>query len=354
MEMDKITTSDYSIFIGEDLNILSSAIPFSKYSKVLLLVDENTERDCLEPLLPFIDHENVVKIKITSGEQFKNIHTCQSIWDQMISLGIDRSSLMINLGGGVIGDMGGFCAGTYMRGIDFIQIPTTLLSMVDASIGGKLGIDFKHLKNIIGLFQNPLGVYIHPPFLETLSNKELRSGFAEMLKHGLIADQNLWQNLTEMSEVKPNNVQQWIAAAITIKKEIVEQDPTEQNIRKYLNFGHTLGHALESARLGHETHLLHGEAIAHGMIIESFISFKKLGLAKHQLDEIIHCISNHYESIEITDQDCLSMLELVKSDKKNKEGKVLMVGLKSIGNPTYDLEINAADIEEAIEFYNNK
>ena len=237
---------------------LHSFLATNKYTQVFILVDENTLEHCL-PLLPNFDYQI---IKIESGERNKNIETCQKIWQNLLNNNADRKALLINLGGGVISDMGGFCASTYKRGIDFINIPTTLLAMVDATIGGKTGIDFGFQKNMIGLFSLAKTVLIDATFLKTLNYRQIKSGKAEMLKHGLIANE---QHFTQIiSSAIPNL--DLIKASIAIKQEIVSTDPFEKGIRKSLNFGHTLGHALEAYYLANNLDILHGEAIAQGMI----------------------------------------------------------------------------------------
>ena len=263
--MKEIVSSNYSVWIGEDslskLDILS-------YSKVAILVDENTKRDCLHKL-PKIDSHIIIEVK--SGEQNKTISTCNYIWEKLTENQFDKNSLLINLGGGVIGDMGGFCASTFKRGIHFIQIPTTLLSMVDASIGGKLAIDFKNFKNQIGLFNNPKTVLIYPEFLDTLPKKILKSGFSEVVKHALIADRDLWNNISS-KRFEDLDWLKIITTSVSIKNNIVLSDPYEIDMRKKLNFGHTYGHAIESFYLKKGTPVLHGEAVFAGMILETQLS----------------------------------------------------------------------------------
>ena len=251
--MKEIKAIDYSIWIGG--NSLSK-FDISTYSKVAILVDENTKRDCLFKL-PQI--ENALIIEIKSGEEYKNISTCNFIWEQLTINNFDRNALLINLGGGVIGDIGGFCAATYKRGLKFIHIPTTLLSMVDASVGGKVGIDFKGFKNQIGIFNNPNAVLIYPKFLETLDENELKSGFAEVVKHALILDDSLWLKLknTPFTDLDWEYI---IYTSVQIKNKIVLADPFEKGERKKLNFGHTFGHAIESYYLEKGTPISHGEA----------------------------------------------------------------------------------------------
>ena len=263
--MKEIISDNYSTWPGENLR---SKLDFSGYSKVAILVDENTKRDCL-PKLPKI--ENSIIIEVTSGEINKNISSCNYIWEQLSEHNFDRDSLLINLGGGVIGDMGGFAASTYKRGIDFIQVPTTLLAMVDASVGGKLGVDLNGLKNQIGVFNNPESVLILPEFLETLPENQLKSGFGEVIKHALISDKNLWQEIISI----PFNEMNWekiIETSINIKNKIVLSDPYEKGERKKLNFGHTFGHAVETYYLEKGTPILHGEAVLMGILLELELS----------------------------------------------------------------------------------
>ena len=260
-----IQLQDYSIHIGDLSKPLLDYFKANQISKIFVIVDENTKMHCL-PLLSFEGMPDYQLISIQAGEHHKNITTCNEIWEKLISADADRQSIVLNLGGGVIGDMGGFCAATFKRGIRFLQIPTTLLSQVDASVGGKLGIDFKEVKNAVGLFQNPEAVIIQPNFLQTLSYRELRSGFAEVIKHALIEDENQWKKLQNTVDLKAIDFQELIHHSVLIKKLIVEEDPFELGIRKKLNFGHTIGHAIESFYLNSDDPLLHGEAIAWGMV----------------------------------------------------------------------------------------
>jgi len=275
--------------------------------------------------------DNYLKVVIPSGEQNKNIDTCQNIWKTLLDAGINRNDLMINLGGGVIGDMGGFCAATYKRGIDFIQIPTTLLAQVDASIGGKLGIDFRLVKNSIGVFKNPLGVFISPLFLQTLTEREIRSGYAEMIKHSLIHSAEEWNRLQSIDDLKTVDWVNFIYTSLLTKQSIVAQDPFEKNIRKSLNFGHTIGHALESLALESDQPLLHGEAIAYGMICESFLSTQtgKLGIAEYE--EIKTYILSIFGKYSPATQRFDSLLDLMRKDKKNEDNRINFTLLSTIG-----------------------
>ena len=321
--MKEIISDNYSVWIGD--NSLSK-LDVNAYSKVAILVDENTKRDCLSKLPNF---ENSIIIEIQSGEENKNISTCNFIWKKLTQHNFNRNSLLINLGGGVIGDMGGFCASTYKRGIDFIQIPTTLLAMVDASVGGKLGIDFDGLKNQVGLFVNPKTVIIYPEFLKTLNNNQLVFGFAEVVKHALISDKKFWNTILETPFEKLN----WnyiIAKSVQIKNNIVLNDPKEKEDRKKLNFGHTFGHAIESFYLQQRTPILHGQAIALGMLIESKMS----DLSEFEKGEITEFILSNFSLPYNPPKN--QLIAFMQNDKKNKMGKINFSLLKGIGNCTID------------------
>jgi 3-dehydroquinate synthase len=319
----EIKAIDYSIWIGKNS---FSKLDISNYSQVAILVDENTKRDCLSKL-PQI--ENALIIEIKSGEEYKNISTCNLIWEQLTINNFDRNSLLINLGGGVIGDMGGFCAATYKRGLEFIHIPTTLLAMVDASVGGKLGIDFKGFKNQIGLFNNPKAVLISPEFLETLAENELKSGFSEVVKHALISDNSLWVKLKNT----PFNELDWesiINTSVQIKNKIVLADPFEKGERKKLNFGHTFGHAIESYYLEKGTPISHGEAVFMGMILETEIS----DLSETNKNEIKNYILSNF-ALPYTPKKS-SLHKFLINDKKNQDVKINFTLLNGIGNFSLD------------------
>ena len=321
--MKEIKADDYSIWIGEDS---LSKLDFSTYSKSAILVDENTKKHCLN-LLPTLNESVIIEIK--SGEENKTLSTCNLIWEELTKNNFDRNSALINLGGGVIGDIGGFAATTYKRGIDFIQIPTTLLAMVDASIGGKLGVDFNSLKNQVGLFSNPESVIINPIFLETLSEEELKSGFAEVVKHALITDKELWEKVTNT----PFNNLDWkemIYTSLEIKNKIVISDPKENAERKKLNFGHTFGHAVESYYLEKGTPILHGEAVLMGILLEVEISV----VSQEQNNEIKNYILSNF-SLPFTPKKS-DLLPFLMNDKKNKVGKINFSLLTNIGSCSVD------------------
>ena len=263
---------------------------------------------------------------------------------------LDRQALVINLGGGVIGDMGGFCASVYKRGIPFITIPTTLLSQVDASVGGKLGIDFFGFKNHLGVFQLPEAVLIASEFLATLPQRELRSGYAEVIKHGLIRDATYFRALPSTNWQR----QDWariIRHSIEIKKAVVQVDPKESGLRKILNFGHTIGHAIESFYLTRSQPLLHGEAIAIGMIAEGFLSFEKIGFSFEELNEMSTMLLTIFGKVELDPNDCDRLVELCAQDKKNEGSTQLFTLLPKIGDCNYNIAVTREEIKHAILYY---
>ncbi|MDH5366872.1 MAG: 3-dehydroquinate synthase [Cyclobacteriaceae bacterium] len=341
---------DNKVAIGDIRVMISDFLIKHAFSKVAVLVDENTEKHCLPLVNKSIDDFDIIKIE--SGEENKNLTTCQHIWQSLTDNGYDRHALLINLGGGVIGDMGGFCASTYKRGIAFMNIPTTLLSMVDASVGGKLGVDFGTYKNHIGLFQIPNQVCIDATFLETLPEKELRSGFAEVIKHALITEGNDWNNIVSSSFES----MEWstvIDKSVAIKSKIVAKDFKESGLRKILNFGHTIGHAIESYFLeqGVDQKILHGEAVAIGMICELYLSCKKLNFDQADFDKIVAYIIKTYGLIDIPESGYSMIISLCGQDKKNAGNKIQAVLLKSIGIPITDSEIDSEEILDAISYY---
>ena len=326
---------------------LSSFLSNNNYSKIAILVDNNTKFHCLKKITHLVQNYNIIEIK--SGELNKNINTCISVWDSLTNLNFDRKSLLINLGGGVICDLGGFVAATYMRGIDFINIPTTLLSQVDASVGGKLGINFNNYKNQIGVFLKPNKVLVDTSFLGTLSIRELKSGFAEVIKHCLIKDRYQFNKILKI-EWQKNNWIDVVNHSISIKSKIVDSDLKESGVRKILNFGHTIGHAIESNFLNSKNPLLHGEAIAIGMICESYISYVLKSLNKNELKKITEFIINIFNPIKI--KFLKKILDNVIHDKKNINNNINICILNGIGSCNYDFKVTPKIIKESLEYYN--
>ncbi len=346
--MQTIQANNYEVFFNENgYTYLNEILDKKSYSKIFILVDENTSNHCLPRLLSLLATEIVIEIiELEAGEEHKNIETCLQVWHSLTELGGDRKSIILNLGGGVITDIGGFIACTFKRGIDFINIPTTLLSMVDASIGGKNGVDLGNLKNQIGIIREPKSVVIDTQFLETLPGEQMRSGFAEMLKHGLIFDKNYWDKLKNIADLNTNDLDVLIHQSVEIKNKIVSQDLTENGIRKAFNFGHTLGHAIESYFLENEEKksLLHGEAIAVGMILESYISKEKGLIQEEEYHEIKYVLSDIYEAVPFEQNDIKNCIDLLIYDKKNEFGNVQFALLDKIGN----CKINESSTNELI------
>jgi 3-dehydroquinate synthase len=336
-------------FTTDIRSTLKEVVHARSYSKLVVLTDVNTQQYCL-PLIQEVLPADTVLITVPAGEPFKTLETCATIWTQMTEAVLDRQALMLNLGGGVIGDMGGFCASVYKRGIPFITIPTTLLSQVDASVGGKLGIDFMGFKNHLGVFQLPETVLIDPTFLETLPQRELRSGYAEVLKHGLIRDLAFFRSLPSTYWEK----QDWarvIRHSVGIKKAVVEVDPKETGLRKILNFGHTIGHAVESFYLNGPQPLLHGEAIALGMIAEGFLSFQKIGLSFEELNELSTKMLSIFGKVSLDSKDLDALLDLCAQDKKNEGSTQLFTLLPSLGDCSFNNPVTREEIKHAILYY---
>lgn len=349
--MESVKAQSYDVHIDELAQAaLNQHIAKNDYSKIFVLVDTNTKKYCLPAFEKKFEESIDFIFEIEPGEENKNIQTCLQVWEQLSNFDGDRKSLLINLGGGVLTDLGGFVASTFKRGIDFINIPTTLLSMVDASIGGKTGVDLGSLKNQIGVINQPQMVLIFPEFLKTLDSRQIKSGYAEMLKHGLIKDREYWDDLRHDNIFEAASS---IQKSIAIKNDVVMQDPTEQGLRKILNFGHTLGHAIESYCLENydKKTLLHGEAIAIGMIMEGFLSHKLTGLSKLCLNEIKETFLQHFEKVDFDANDFDAILKLLKYDKKNSHGNINFVLLQSIGVAVTDIKVPENLFEEAFSYY---
>lgn len=338
---------DYITFSTDPATSLIDLLKKFNADKVAYLVDENTKAHCL-PLFK-LDNDPLI-IEIKSGELHKNLDTCQHIWKILTENGFSRKSLLVNIGGGVIGDMGGFAAATYKRGIRFINFPTTLLASVDANIGGKLGIDFNGFKNHIGVFQDPDAVVICDLFLQTLPERELRSGFAEVIKHGLIYDKDYYVK-SKSSEFPHLNWLKIIEKSVEIKGDVVAQDPKEAGLRKILNFGHTIGHGIETWYLNAGKSLLHGEAISIGMITEGFLSHKSGYLSDVELKEMADYLLTIYGQYNLPPIE--EVLPLMMQDKKNVGNEISFSLLESIGKCGFDQRIPLNWIEESFVFYQN-
>ena len=342
---------DYGGYAGDLRESFPAWLRGRSCSQVWILADENTRRHCL-PLFALktgLPADTNI-IEIPAGESHKNLDTCAQIWRAMLDARLDRNALVVNLGGGVTGDIGGFCAATWKRGVDFVQVPTTLLSMTDAAIGGKLGIDFQGVKNTIGVFKNPAAVFVDPVFLQTLPERELRSGLAEVIKHALIGDPALWRRIQSdgVTWSHPVTHDYWIdalRASIAVKVRVVQEDPFEKGLRAILNFGHTVGHALESYYLDTADPLTHGEAVAIGMICETALSGEKT-------QEIASVIMRHFPHRPVPAAAFPALWDLMQQDKKNALGKVRMALPGPEPFTMRVLEPEREAVERSLEYYN--
>lgn len=342
---------DYSIFIGQNIRSqISELCDIAKYSKVAIIHDEHTKQ--FVPHIQSALKQESISIQIKSGEKEKHIETVKDIWQQFVDAKLDRKALVINVGGGVMGDMGGFAASTYMRGIDFLQVPTTLLSMVDASVGGKVGINFSDIKNSIGSFQQPIGVVIDIDTLQTLPDREFTSGFAEIIKHGLIDDKYYFETVTQKKprEFSQEELVKIIEDSCKIKAHIVQTDEHELGLRKILNFGHTIGHAIEILSAETSSPLLHGEAIAIGMVAEAKISEMQDMIKEKDLKVIENAFIKAGLPTRIQALSSEKILEKIQSDKKNSHGKIKWTLLSEIGKADYNIEVGETFIKKAIDY----
>lgn len=353
--MNSILSTNYYVHFQENaFSALHNYLKNNFHSKLFILVDSNTKKDCIPYFLSQLGKSFQFEIvEIEAGEIHKNLNTCTSIWNSLTELGADRKSLIINLGGGVITDMGGFVASTFKRGIKFINIPTTLLSMVDASVGGKTGIDLGVLKNQIGMFSNPEMVLVDTTFLKTVSDRELRSGMAEIIKYGFTFDVDIWKQIKTAKNIDLELINSLVYRSVEIKNDVVLKDLKENNIRKILNFGHTIGHAIESYFLKNEDkkNLTHGEAIAIGMVIELYFSSKLYGFSINDTDSFKEFSHNYFGKTMIQDSDFESIIELMIYDKKNVSGIVNFILLKDIEQCEIDVQVNNELLIEGLKYY---
>lgn len=320
----------------------------SSHTKVFLLLDENTEKYCLN-VLKDIDFQNVIKIVISAGEQHKNIETVQFIWSKLVENHADRKALLINIGGGMVTDIGGFAASCYQRGIDFINVPTTLLGMIDASIGGKTGIDFQGLKNQIGVFSQPLAVVILYDFLETLPKRELLSGLAEIIKYGFIVDKRFLD--AKLISCPPYPLYPiFIEKAIAVKDEITRNDTTEHGRRKILNFGHTIGHTLETYLNDHNQEIRHGEGVALGMIPALYLSEKYCNLDPKWMAFYKDLYAKNFNRFNLNNIPVDELVEIMRHDKKNEGGDIRFVLIEDIGKPVFDVVVDLKYILDSINY----
>ncbi len=353
--MESITANNGVIHFQEACyTALNTHIKAHNFSKIFILVDSNTHDHCLSRFLPLLETAiSIEVIEIEAGEIHKTIETCVGVWQTLSDLDGDRKSLLINLGGGVVTDLGGFVASTFKRGIAYINIPTTLLSMVDASVGGKTGVDLGTLKNQIGVISTADLVLIDTNYLSTLPKNEMRSGLAEMLKHGLISSEAYWNKFTNFSELNLEDLDTLIYESVLIKKAVVDEDPFENGLRKTLNFGHTLGHAIESYFLSNpnKVSLLHGEAIAIGMVLALYLSQELAHFPANKVLEIKQLFRRYYGKVTFETSDYPPIIDLMKYDKKNSHGNINFVLLEDIGKAKLDCAVDESLILNAFKFY---
>ena len=341
------------VVISTDIAIsLTQAVDEVKHDKLFLLTDETTHQLCLPLVKDIPCMQDAIHITIGATDTHKTLETVASVWAAMGEGGGTRHSLMVNLGGGMVTDLGGFAASTFKRGIKYINIPTTLLSMVDASVGGKTGINFNGLKNEIGVFNDSKYVILDTEFLSTLDAENICSGYAEMLKHGLISTEEMWQELVSFDLDKPDlkHLQQMVADSVKVKERIVEEDPHEHGIRKALNLGHTFGHAFESWALKRNP-ILHGYAVAFGLICELYLSAVKTGFPTEKMRQTVQFIKDYYGTLPITCDDYPELIELMHHDKKNQNGIINFTLLGGIGDIRINQTATTEEIKEALDFF---
>lgn len=344
MEKQKIILSD------NITGALEGAIAEVEHDKLFMLTDETTLRLCAPVVQSVADRAGM--IAIPAGDTNKGLEAVAHVWGELQRMGATRHSLMVSLGGGMVTDLGGFAASTFKRGIRFINIPTTLLSMVDASVGGKTGVNFGGLKNEIGVFSNADCVILDTVFLKTMDSENLCSGYAEMLKHGLISDERMWAELMNFDIHEPDldGLRRMVAESVEVKERIVAEDPLEHGIRKALNLGHTMGHAFESFAM-RRTPILHGYAVAYGIICELYLSAKKAGFPADRLHQTVRYIRGHYGSLPITCGDYGELLELMRHDKKNTAGTINFTLLGDVGDIIINQTATDGEIAEALDFF---
>ena len=341
------------VILGNLERDLVNAISECEHDRIFVLTDETTQQLCWPKIKNFKALKNSTPIIIKATDTHKNLDTLSQVWQALSNGGATRHSLMINLGGGMVTDLGGFAASTFKRGIDFINIPTTLLAMVDASVGGKTGINFGGLKNEIGVFSDSRVVIINTQVLDTLDHDNICSGYAEMLKHGLISDERTWAELVTFDLDTPDlsQLQRMVAESIKVKERIVEADPHEHGIRKALNLGHTMGHAFESFAMRRGTPILHGYAVAYGLISELYMSARKTAFPTDRMHQTVRFIRENYGTINITCDDYPTLIELMHHDKKNTSGIINFTLLGNVGDIRINQTANEEEIKEALDFF---
>ena len=345
------------IIISQNLQLdIAMSVAECEHDKIFVLTDETTESLCWPVIKDFFCLKSASVITIGASDVHKNLDSVVTVWKALLEGGATRHSLLINLGGGMVTDLGGFAASTFKRGINFINIPTTLLAMVDASVGGKTGFNFEGLKNEIGVFNDSRFIILNTCFLQTLSKENILSGYAEMLKHGLISNEQTWAELISFNGFSSESpqlqqIQKMLAASVRVKEHIVENDPREKGIRKALNFGHTFGHAFESLALLRGKPVLHGYAVAYGIVCELYLSCIKTGFPTEKMHQTVAFIKEHYGKMDITCDDYDELIELMGHDKKNDAGVINFTLLGGIGDILINRNADDEEIKEALDFF---
>lgn len=344
-----------NIYLGSNsLPKLQAYLQKRSYGSYFIICDEHSLRHCLPALL--FHCETLLQaemIELESGEDSKTMDTCMTIWSTLQDLGADKKSLIINLGGGVITDTGGFVASVYKRGVDFVHIPTTLLAMVDAAIGGKNGVDLNHTKNQLGTIAEPELVVINPEFLSTLSQRQVTNGLAEVIKIALVRDEAFFKKISGFKSLAGCLSEQTISHAVRLKQAVVKQDPHEKGLRKCLNFGHSIGHALESACIEQQMDVLHGEAVAAGMIMETYMAWQSKRCTKAFLNTVVKAVQKHFAPIVISQKTEALLLQHIRHDKKNEGDDIVLAVAPKAGSFELLRLTSPKPITEAIRFYNS-
>ncbi len=334
-------------------NSVATAVGECERDRTFILVDETTERLCLPLVAGFDCVRDAQVITIGATDQNKTLDSLSHVWTELQRGGATRHSLMINLGGGMVTDLGGFAASTFKRGLNYINIPTTLLAMVDASVGGKTGINFGGLKNEIGVFSCAKSVILDTTFLKTMDHENICSGYAEMLKHGLIANEDMLAELLnfDLDVIDYYQLSRMLADSVQVKERIVDEDPTEQGIRKALNLGHTIGHAFESFAMKSMKPVLHGYAVAYGLVCELYLSCVKTGFPVDRMRQVVRFINENYGKLPVTCDDYPTLLELMTHDKKNVGDTINFTLLGGVGDIRINQTATKEEICEALDFY---
>ena len=353
-EVNEFEAGGHPVVVGPGaLHALEKRLAQWRPSAIFILGDHHTLHHCLPALLAQVPAlREAGTVEVDPGEVSKSLPVCHDIWSHLTSRAADRHALLVNLGGGVVTDLGGFIAGTFKRGIRCVHVPTSLMGMVDAAIGGKTGIDLDGVKNVVGVFHDPLGTFVHPPFLKSLGKRELLNGVAEMIKHGLVYDADHWEAVRSAPLHDLAALDPLVARSAAIKAQVVSRDPREGGLRKVLNFGHSIGHGIEAHSWeSPQRALLHGEAVVAGMLCEAWLSWRTDRLSREDHDRIAEQLQGLYRHYPLEPADNHRVLELMRNDKKNAEGEFRFTLLTGIGKAEVDVPVTAAQVQEALEHY---